>query len=674
MSQIPGAPPARPEQLDRANPTLRPPPLAGSQDTPAPYTGRHLALGAPGGKGARLPWHIPGPSWVGAAVVSLADVLFSWRVTAWRAAAGGLSSWQPGLALGFMHHLQWGPQIVFTFGPYGFVEDILPFYRLTAGLALLYAFGLSWGLAALMVTTLRKSWGLAGAGIAAWALLAVGTNMLEASELGLATALGLALTSLRAERERDRLALLAGLGALAGVQLLVETNVGAVTLCLAAVAAAAQERPARALALSGASALTALLVGWVGAGQSLANLASYARGSLSVALGYGSAMSQTGHRHAEDFYALALGLVAVTVAALALKGRPPREKAAGAVIMAGWGWAVAKEGFVRHDLHDLTYFGLVMLALGLLRLPRRCLPFHGGALGVALVLACIAAGSVPQSAYSPGADLRALGREIADLSLTSRWSSVHQRARNQLLAGGDALAPRLLEDLRGKTMAAEPWEDSLPFAYPQLRWDPEPVLQAYSAYTTYLDRLDASFLSSARAPERLVYQPRAIDGRDPWMDPPATTAAMYCHYAQVAARGPWQVLARVPNRCGAPQLIGRTSAHFGQAVRVPIVPGKMVEATFSLSTPFRDQLEGVLLKAPPMQMAVWGVVGSAPAGYRFIPGTAQDFHVLRTPPSLGYAPSFSPPGLVQIELSGGGWAKGQGTVKIYFYAVSLRRG
>ena len=54
--------------------------------------------------------------------------------------------------------------------------------------------------------------------------------------------------------------------------------------------------------------------------------------------------------------------------------------------------------------------------------------------------------------------------------------------------------------LAGHTLAAETLEDGITFAYPGLRWDPEPVLQSYSAYTSYLDKLDASFLSSPGRP------------------------------------------------------------------------------------------------------------------------------------------------------------------------------
>ena len=171
--------------------------------------------------------------WLAVALVSALATLFSWRTDPWRPVVAGVSSWQAGLALGFVHHLQWGPQVVFTFGPYGFVEDILSFFRVSAALGLLYVVVVTWGLAALIVSALHKPWGLLPAGVVAWASVTIAGNLLEASELALATALGLALASLRATSERGRLGLLGALGALAGFQILVEINVGIVTAALA---------------------------------------------------------------------------------------------------------------------------------------------------------------------------------------------------------------------------------------------------------------------------------------------------------------------------------------------------------------------------------------------------------------------------------------------------------
>ena len=482
-------------------------------------------------------------------LVSAVATVLSWRDSPWRLARTGASSWQEGLALGFNHHLQWGPGLVFTFGPWGFLEDVLPFYRLTAGLALLYALAVTWGLAALVILALRRSWGLLPAGVVAWVVVTIAANMIEVPSLALATALGLALASLRPDSERARLWLLGLLGALSGLQFLVEITVGLVTLGLLAVAVAfaiastrglitapgatgrtpvpaleeAQAststatsvrasltaavtgaRPPRsmlAVALAaGAPLIAVFLAAWVAAGQSLSNLASYLRGSFSVVVGYSSAMSSSSGRRAEDWSALVVGLLAVLLYGLATRGRPFWEKAAIFLMLAGWGWEVAKEGFVRHDMHDLTFFGLVLVALCLARLSRMLVPLQVAAIVTAALVACVAGGGAPASLSSPRQDVGALVQEVRDLVLPGHWATVEAKARKQVLGHGDALPPWLVTALTGRTVAAEPYEDSITFAYPQLRWDPEPVLQAYSAYTGYLDHLDASFLSSARAP------------------------------------------------------------------------------------------------------------------------------------------------------------------------------
>ncbi len=601
--------------------------------------------------------------------------LLSWRPYPWQAARAGLDSWQAGLAIGFEHHLQWGPQLIFTFGPYGFVEDIVAFYRLTAGLAVLYTWAVTWGVAALVTSALRPSWRLLPAGAVAWASLAVAGSLLEAPQLALAASLGLALASLRLAGGAKRLVALGALGAIAGFQLLVEVNVGLVSTGLAVLAAAAAPRPARrAGALAGVGGLAATVVlAWAAAGQSLSNLASYFRGALSVAAGYSAAMGLSTGRRAEDLYAVVAGVLAAVLLAWSARGRPGRDKAALCLMAAGLGWATVKEGFVRHDKHDLVFFGLALVVTGLARLPRRLVGLQAAALVVAAVVACAAAGGVPGPLRSPGQAANAAVQEVLDLASPGRWGQVASRTRHQLLASGDTLPPGLLAELGNRTMAALPWEDGLSYAYPQLRWAPEPVLQGYSAYTAYLDHLDASFLASARAPERALYQVATIDGRDPWYDPPGAMVALYCHYAQLAVSGPWQVLARVPDRCGPARAIARLSAHFGQVIRLPSVPGELVTASFSLSSPLLARLQGLALRPPAVYLWAWAGQGRRPTRYRFVPGTAADAHVVAVPPALGYSPPFAPPTLQAVELSGGGWARGQGTVRVTLYARSLRR-
>jgi hypothetical protein len=334
--------------------------------------------------------------WPAICAVVLAVTVLSWRNKPWRVAGTGLNSWQEGLALGYQHHLQWGPQVLFTFGPFGFVEDVMPFFRATAAIALLYALAVTAGLAALVVLALRPSWGLLPAGVAAWAAVTIAANLVEAPQLALATALGLSLAAVRAEHRRARWALLACLGALSGFQLLVEISAGLVSVGLLAVAILAgrgRRLPAAGAAL--APFVTVPVAALAAGGQSLSNFPSYLRGSLDIATGYGSAMGLSAGRTAEDWYAVADLAVVVMVYVLALRRRPDWERVAAGVALAGWCWAAVKEGFVRHDMHDLTLFGLLLVAICLVPLRRAHVPAQAGAVVLAAVIACVANAGVP---------------------------------------------------------------------------------------------------------------------------------------------------------------------------------------------------------------------------------------------------------------------------------------
>ena len=185
--------------------------------------------------GLRWPPSLPrsklAQGWPGVAAVSLAATILSWQPYAWRPVSASLDpSWEAGLAMGFTLHVQWGPSLIFTFGPYGFADYMISFYHLTSFISVVFALAATWGLAALIVLALGKSWGLIGAGVAAWAAIAIASNMTGYSDLAADTALALALTALRSEQAKHRLVLLSLLGALAGFDLLVKFNDGLVCL------------------------------------------------------------------------------------------------------------------------------------------------------------------------------------------------------------------------------------------------------------------------------------------------------------------------------------------------------------------------------------------------------------------------------------------------------------
>ena len=218
--------------------------------------------------------------------------------------AGIDPSWEVGLAMGFMRRLQWGPSVIFTFGPYGFVDGIFPFYRLTAVLSILYALAVIWGLAALVVSALRPAWGLLGAGVVrglpyAWRPARPVTPTWPPPRHWLWR------WPAGGSPRSARLGLVVLLGALAGFQSMVKTNDGLLTVGLLVVVVALGDlgwRKARPAA--GVPLVAVFVAGWTAAGQSVSNVASYWRGSLSVAIGYSSAMQVSSGRSAENWYAV----------------------------------------------------------------------------------------------------------------------------------------------------------------------------------------------------------------------------------------------------------------------------------------------------------------------------------------------------------------------------------
>ena len=204
------------------------------------------------------------------------------------------------------------------------------------------------------------------------------------------------------------------------------------------------------------------------------------------------------------------------------------------------------------------------------------------------------------------------------------------------------IPPAMIARMGGQTVDVEPYEQTVAWTYPQLKWDPLPAIQDYAAYTGSLDQLDARFVDSSKAPRFILRQPSSItiDGRIAAFDPPATQLAIQCNYRQVSANASWQLLERSHDRCGAPERMSTVSARFGEEMHVPAAaPGQMMVASFDLHLSLLWHLLDRAYKGPMILVQVNG----AALGNRFIVGTAESLHGLRPAASLGYSPPFAPP-------------------------------
>ncbi len=607
------------------------------------------------------------------AALALIMTVITWPVMDLVPQAGIDASWEAGLAMALKQHLAWGPKIDFTYGPLGFLVVPTLYYGATSLLSICYLLLTRCLFFALL---LRVSYSKFQPHFALASTLVVGATaigLVDYADLLMGIAFLLASEAFRSEELRNRTVAVLALGTLAGAGLLVKFSVGLLGLGLVGVVVGATAtRWRRNLATAGGAFVVALIVGWVATGNSLSNFFEYLRLSEAVAAGYSGAMSLEVGRVDEWYYAaIILGcLGACAFSALRATGR--RKQVCIGLAFVGYSWVALKEGYVRHDTHDLVFFGLMLVAFLALPWPKLRMPTTrlAGSLALATTFAWTAAGSVPSNLLDFSYDTHQLVSSLATVLEPARRAATIAQARASLQAGYQ-IPPSFLGQLHGQTVAIETYENTVAWAYQGFRWDPEPVLQQYSAYAASLDNLDAHFLLSDHAPTRILSQPavpfQGID-QDTYFEAPTADVELLCRYAQVGATATWQLLARVPNRCGPLQPLETVHAKFGQSIAVPRAPrGDAVIATFQgVGSSLLYRLENLVLKARAIQMTVPG------ASYRFVAATGPDMHIMWAPSTLGYSPQYEPPTIGSFTLYERNLLTDGGRYRVIFYAMSIK--
>jgi hypothetical protein len=421
-----------------------------------------------------------------------------------------------------------------------------------------------------------------------------------------------------------------------------------------------------------------LLVLWLAAGQSLGDIPAFIHHTFEVSSGYSSAMLRHTDVAAWKVTAATIAAAAVGIAiALAawFAGPPERSRRWALVAIAAVAaFAIFKEGVVRTDAGHLTLFFanacILWIAVGLGG-PRWRLMLAAAAV-VALMTIPVRPPGIGTE-FDAVANVRNAVNQVRNLLGPGR--------REQLIEGGRAglqatygLEPRALAALRGRTVAVEPWEIAAAWAY-ELDWRPLPVFQNYQAYTAALDRLNSETVESADGPERILRENQLLvheefptpdlDGRYLGWDPPEQARAVLCNFAPLATSERWQVLGRVPDRCGSPVPLGTVSAGSGEAVDVP-VPGPRQVVFVRIGgagVSGLERLQTFLFHASARHLTVDGE-----RRYRLIPETAGDGLLLRGGAAVSEPGPFSSiPQAETIAVEGA-----SGDLTYSFYAMDVR--
>jgi hypothetical protein len=595
--------------------------------------------------------------------VAVALGLFTFPVHQLAPSAGVDSSWQAGLELAQQHGLQFGRDIDFTYGPLGFLTTTPLFVVWTGLAALAFALLLQVLLCRTLLHVMRDLPALGAVALAYVIAMVIPPGAL--AEVGLTIVLALTLAILAdAEARAPRWLPVAGGGA-AALLLLIKPDTGVLALALTAVAVGVSApRRGRKLAELCGSFVVSFGVLWLATGNAAGDVVPWLHASVQFVSGYTAGMAyEDSGRHHELVQA---GLLLVVMAALVWRvaaGAPRSRQVALALVWAIGAFAMLKEGFVRHDSHSADFFfatAVTAAALARGEITRV-------AAGVTAVIASIwtlAAFGVQSSAlfqYSGRID-----GNVAEARLL-----VNGKARNELLStaraemiGNLRMPPSVLRDLRSHTVDVEGTEQGAVWTL-GLRWRPEPVFQSYAALTPALDRINADFLVSQRAPERVLrlYPLIGVDGRDSAFDTPNAFLALVCNYRETYANGALEVLAHATNRCGTARRLGGVNVAAGESVRVPHGgPRELVYARIDIPQTLSDRLRELAWK--PAHIPAIVLDGTR---YRLLAANASGPLLMRMPASAGIPASVLLDARVnKLRLEGL-----RSPLKIDFYAVRV---
>ncbi len=574
------------------------------------------------------------PALLAAALVTLA----SWPVTGDMHPRLDLDgAWEIGLRQALHDGLDFGPDVVFTYGPLGFLREPLLVYPWSARLAFAWGALVQFALVATLIWGLRKTFG--SLLIAALVALLLAAAIVQEPTVVIAFTGCVALTAGLVRGRHAQLVAL-GLGALCGIELLSKLNAGITLGLLAIVAVAAAPSPRRALAtLCAGGALAAIAIGWLATGQSGGAIGPYLKGSLEVVSGYSDAMSfedpNVGWEFWAAFLVIGLGFAAAWHAGWTLPGR---AKAGLLGLWAVLAFTSFKAGFVRHDpAHANIFFASLLgglVAFGWAPHRARTAWLVGAIFALALFSSLR---KDPADLISPVARATHMvdqARLLADGPATRKGIEAARAER----AEKEQLDQRFHAAIGDGTVHVEPLDAGLPWAQ-GLRWRPLPVFQSYSAYTADLDERNAAAVRSPSGPDFVLREngPTFSD-RNPLFDAPAAMRETLCHFREVRPLGRWILLERTAPRCGALKLFKTVEARLGVPAPVPAAPdgsSAVVVRIDGIGVTGLERLRAAIYRAVPRSITLDG--GRV---YPLVPGTAEDGLVLRVPPSADYSKPF----------------------------------
>lgn len=441
------------------------------------------------------------------------------------------ASWQAVLNWGILHGAQWGKDLVFTYGPLGFLTPNAPFnphlYPVWLGLEICLAL-ISTALAVANIARLPLV--AAVAYLLATFVLAIGWSSSALWIMTYPLAFLVLMRTAEQPPRRHDVFIIAGLAAFESLLPLLKFSAfplwilwmpaGTVVLLL-------MRKPRLALVFAIASVF-APLIAWLSCGQSLTNLPAFLRWSWLVALYYAGALQSPPDVPTDDAIALlALSAVILVLGVTAWRERRNSARAIAAIVLAAAASLAYRAGTLRADSGHLLIFWSAGAWIGALAAGLWLQTCKRSARNriIAFVLAIIpltmlrATATYPRHTYgllySGQASIALVEHSIEQILHPGQAYAYRMKRWNETRA--KLALPKIEKMIRGQPVDLLSHQQGVLLAN-DFNYRPRPVFQSYSAYSDALARLNAAFFRSDNAPPWVIMGLSTIDDHYPTAD------------------------------------------------------------------------------------------------------------------------------------------------------------
>ena len=386
---------------------------------------------------------------------------------------------------------------------------------------------------------------------------------------------------------------------------------------------------------------------WAAAGQRLDSIGPYLCNSWRITGGYTEAMMQAGDQEIQD----AAGFLLAGTLLVALTGYVAwqRQRYFGMVPLIGLGailFLTFKHGYVRQDdVHKIdAALTLLLAALACLAVTwpvlQREKPWLGWATLILLDGILFFSSSAFNIEYPKDRMLAQWVRTfsvrsiLAPAKLLGDTENLRKAYEGYLVVkiGNDFPIPPLTGDVD-----VYPWNQAALFAH-GLRYHPRPVIQSYSAYTPELAELNAAYLRSDRAASNILFEIRLVNDRYPSLDDGRSWPELLTRYDIRDTNGTFVLL----KRSAVPREYHLTpfqdlAVHFGEPVMLPDTTNGPIWAEMEINKTILGSAVSTFYKPPVLTLAV-SLRDGRQLCYHLIPGMVRNGFLLS--PLIQNTPSF----------------------------------